>query len=702
MKTAAWQERRHRAVHMTIRDIDCADFDAEATIATFKRLNITLFSFFAGGYVTTYPSRLPWQRVSRHLAPGRDLCGELIEAAHRAGIVAFPMVDLGELPLDLAREHPEWAAQQADGSPYLKTDTIAVSCPLGHYRRGLARELVAELKERYGDNLDGIKWGGASYGFPHGLDHNPIAVEAFTQATGRPLPASAGDPGYTAWRQRIMAETIAHLRAVVHEVAGVPVVGNSVWNLGDGIALEELVRHEDFTQVEIQTRTHNTPDDRDVAWQRFSTPIETTRYVAPCCRRPPWVVASYFLAWPWRRVAVPWPEQKLYLAQVAANGGCPMVNLTTGSPAHHPDPRGFRAIEELYGFIARHESWFQDDRSAAHVALVYDHAAAVAARGSAAGLHRGYLDELQALEDALDEQHVPYDLLSVDRLRSGDHGEYAAFVLPCIHSDDTELRERLAGLAGGGAGLVFTGRLPGPDWTSLAGAKPLGPPQPFHQGGPPGPLQAYLAVADPEHPLLDGIEVPLIAASGHWQPVHPGPAAAIALHRAAPFRLFPEGLSYTEAPDPAEPLAFCRAAETGGRTVCFAFELGRTIRRTAHPDARRLLLNALSWATEGRATPLAAGFRGLRLSLRHAPPGLALHCINTTGPARYLTEFTPVRAVPFTLPCPEAPASVRQASTGRELAFEHRGGRLQFTVSEIVDYDLIQICPASRPPTRSP
>ena len=696
----AWHSARHRALHMTIRDIDCADFDVEKTIATFRRWNVTLFSFFAGGYVTTYPSRLPWQRVSPHLAPGRDLCGELITAAHRAGMIAFPMIDLGELPLDLAVAHPEWAAQQADGSPYLKTDGIAVSCPVGAYRRELARELVAELRDRYGRELDGIKWGGASYGFPPGIDHNPLAVSAFLAASGTSaLPATAKDPAYAAWAHHVIAENVAHLRRVVHEIAGVPVVGNSVWSLGEGLALEDLTPGQDFTQVEVQTRTFTTPDAADVCWERFTAAAETARYASACCQNPPWVVASYFLAWPWRRVAVPFAEQKLYVAQLAAHGASPMVNLTTGSPDHHDDPRGFPAIEELYGFIARHDAWYQADTSAARVAIVYDHSSASAARRSG-DIHRRYLDELHTCEETLDQAHVPYDVLSTQMLRTpGAADRYRVLLLPAPQALDADDLTLLARLRSTGTALVVTGQLPvhlaaSPDLPAAFGLTSISPARPFHQGAQRGQLQAYVRPVSPGHPLLTGLPSPLLAVSGHFHPVTPVSGSSIPFQRAEPFRLFPEGIAYTEAPDPAEPMAVCTespAAPGGARAVVFPFELGRAIRRTGHPDARRLLVNALAWASRDTALPVLTGSRDVLVSLRRSAPGLALHLINATGRTRHLTEFTPLVNLPIALPCDFPPARVTQASTGRELPFTRTDGLVHLTLPSLTDYDLVQL-----------
>ena len=70
--------QRHRLIHMTIRDPDCPDFDVDAMIAMYTKWRVTGFTFFSSGYITTYPSRLPFMRLSPGMAE-RDLSGELIE-----------------------------------------------------------------------------------------------------------------------------------------------------------------------------------------------------------------------------------------------------------------------------------------------------------------------------------------------------------------------------------------------------------------------------------------------------------------------------------------------------------------------------------------------------------------------------------------------------------------------------------------------
>ena len=101
-----WILHRNCGIHMTIRDVDCRDFDVEAMARDFSRMHVDFFTFFAAGYVTTYPTSLEFERLSPWLG-GRDLAGEIISAAHRHGIKVVPAIDLGMLPESAFKAHPE-------------------------------------------------------------------------------------------------------------------------------------------------------------------------------------------------------------------------------------------------------------------------------------------------------------------------------------------------------------------------------------------------------------------------------------------------------------------------------------------------------------------------------------------------------------------------------------------------------------------
>ncbi len=699
-----WLSRRNRGIHMTIRDVDCAGFDVEGMVATYARWHVTYFSFFAAGYVTTYPTRLPLQRVSPWLG-GRDLTGEIIAVSHRYGIKAVPMIDLGQLPEAAYLAHPDWAARNAAGEAVRATEgDLYRACPLGGYIRDYSREMIAELAERY--VLDGVKFGGGSYGFGTSVCHCPACTERYPAETGRPLPEREdwSDPdwqAYHAWKGRKTAETVRHLVQIVREVApGVPVVGNAVcfgdpgWTLNSSLDIEELAEIEDIVQVEVQNRYRYTPAQDSGWWQYLRWPSETARYMTTVSDRPIWTVCSYFLAWPWRRNAVPAAEQTVYLAQMAANGATPMVNLSGGPPAVHEDARGFAAVEWLYTFMAEHEDIFED-RSAANVALIYSQAS-LEHYGDRA-MHQ-YVDSMRGYELALDEAHIAYDILSCRILSAERLAPYRAVVLPAavVLSDQEAEVLRAYVLAGGGlvvddgCGLRGTdGAREVPALDALLGIRRLGEPVPA-AGAAREMMQAYMRVVEAHPVLASSPDLSLLPLPGRVNPVSAAADTQVPLRRAAPFKVFPEGWAYPTEDDPGEPLLVAR--EPGaGRTVFLATQLGRSYTMLHYPPLGDLIADTVRWAARDALPLRAVAPPTLQLSSRSCGNGMAVHGVNLTGGERYMREIVPLHGVCVALRETEGQPLVKatQVSSGESLAVCRKDGWAEVTVPVWGAYDVI-------------
>lgn len=695
--------KRHRLIHMTIRDPDCPDFDVDAMIETYRKWRVTAFSFFAAGYITTYPSRLPFMRLSPGMET-RDLTGEIIKKAHAASMLAVPMIDLGEIPIDVAREHAEWPGRTRDGGLYHKTDTIASACPNGGYVREASREMVAELAERY--ELDGMKFGGASQIMPGAVCYCTRCRERYHDEMGRELPpdddlSTPEYQDYLVWRDTIKEETVRFLVDMVHEVAGVNVVGNSVWQLGDGKDLRDLARSQDWVQVEVQPKYQGFTDDAPPDWARLKLATETSRYISLLTREPPWVVASYFLAWPWRRVAAPYHEQKLILAQLAANGAAPMVNLSGGPPKVHEDPRGFQATDEIFTFMADHPEVFEGERSAARVALVYSEASSKLA-GRIGRPNRLYVFGFQSTENLLDEAHIAYDIVSADDLPQIDPARYDLLVLPAASVLGDDVIAGLTGLVAEGVGLVAWGdpgrftaeaeRRTGAPLGALLGVISIEEGGGLIEGaGDVGRAQAYLRLADGS-PVTEGLPCELLPAAGPWWKVRVTDGCSVPVVRGPAFRVFPEGLSYPEE-EPGEPMVIASEAVGGGRVIFMPFDAGHCFGRTAHPDLARLVVNAVDHASREPREVRLPGAPDVILSLRENDGSLYVHLVNTTGRQRLLTTFTPLHDLEIEVDAAAKLAGARLVGTGQKLVIERSAGSGSATVRvpRLVDYDVVEL-----------
>lgn len=711
--TENWLSKRNRGIHMTIRDVDCRNFDVAALIQTFAEWRVTFFTFFAAGYVTTYPTALSLQRVSPWL-DGRDLTGEIVEEAHRHGIRALPMIDLGQLPEAAYLAHPEWAAADAAGNPVQAADgPLYRACPLGGYIQDYSRDVVAELCARY--EIDGMKFGGGSYGFGTPICHCPACKEQYPKDTGHPLPTHVDwEDGawqrYVRWKGRKTAQTVRHLVDMVHAVQpGLPVVGNAVcfgdpgWTLRASLDIEELASIEDIVQVEVQTRLRQNSEGTAKDWQFLRWPAETARYMTSVSERPIWTVCSYFLAWPWRRSAVPAPEQTVYLAQMAAHGATPMVNLSGGPPQAHEDTRGFQAIRDVYGFMADHEELYKDDASAAKVALVYSQESLVHYGGDQA--HARYVDDVRGFELALDQAHIPYDILSCRVLDEETLAPYAALVLPSAVYLSDRVAATLERFLDRGGSLIadlspglydLQGRKrEGLALASLLGIEPTGEPAPA-LGASTEYTQGYMRQQShghgPPHPVTrSNADLELLPLLGRFLPVRAAAGATVPYRRAAPFRVFPEGWSYTTKADPGEPMVVALDKPGRGRTVFFAPQIGKLFYATRYPPLGDLIADAVRWAA-GDAMPIEVDAPDtLHTSPRRLADGrLAVHCINLTGGERFFSQIVPLHDCQIRVRMPQnSHVTATQVSTQAGLTVAQDGEWWTCAVPKLDRYDVI-------------
>jgi type 1 glutamine amidotransferase len=692
----AWVRSRQQVAQMTLRDGDIPDFDVERCISDLKRMHVSVLTLFAGGYVAIYPSELDWQRQVPGLQ-GRDLFGEILAAGSKAGITVVPCIDIGEIPVALWDTHRHLVSVDADGKPFRKSSITFSSCPQGPYKRDCTRELIAELVQRY-PSVDAIKFAGASYNMPGNVCHCPGCQAAWQADFSRPLPAQFKDPDYQAWRERKLAACVRDLTALAAE-HGLITVGNSVWHLGRSARdIADTAAGEIVTQVEVQSRFYNVGPDDDTCWERFAAPVETCRYLDGLTANPAWVVASYFLAWPWRWSAIPAAEQQAYLAQVVANGCSPMVNFTTGAPHQHYDQRGMPAIEAVFGLAERQRHLLENDKNIARVGLVYDHSSAIWAHHTGKTYPR-YLHEFHGVQEMLDQQHLPYDVIGSRELADVAADRFDVLLVPAPVAMSEASAVELQRLNQAGVGVMVTGAAGTRNaqdqvqtnrvlW-DLLGIESL---EPWHvvteQEVEPGPVQPYARIVDAADPLSAGVECPVLAIAGWYHALQASADSVAVLRRMPPFRLFPEGRAEPDDDTLFEPL-LTRRDHGVGRVVYGALDLGRVHMRTTHPDVRQLLVNSLAWASQNRAKPLVQGRPDLRLSLRGLPGKRLVHLINTGGRDRFRTEIEALVDVVVELSGTASRAYLAEA--GQELAVIGTADGVQITVPRLGINDILVV-----------
>ena len=657
VKDNSWLQKRGRGIHMTIRDIDCKDFDAERMAQDFEDMGVTFFSFFAGGYITTYPSSLRYSRRSPWLGD-RDIAGDIVQAAHSHGIKAIAMADLSVLSPFAAAEHPEWVSVDRDGKPYEGVSGMYTACVMGDYGKEYGSAMVREILDRY--DVDGIKFGGGSYGFHGSICHCESCRSDYDKTYHQPLPSRQDweDPAWLQhhrWRTEKTSQRCRFLQDMVKSIRpDMPVMGNAVcfgavdWTTNSALDIEDMAQYQDMVQIEAQDRA-KVGTDLQPKWQSMAWTGEEACYMTSVTENKPiWIVVSYFKAWPWRRAAVDYAEQKAFMAQILANGASPMVNLSGGPPAVHEDTRGFKAPAELYLFMKKNIDYYDGDVSGATVALVYSQETLVYYGRS--DKEARYLDGFRGFEKALQENQVPFDILSTKVLDAKHLSRYRVLVLPTLACMSEETAGALRSYVRQGGSIVATFETGLYDLSGtkredyaigdLLCAKYTGT---LHVNGEkPEGRQNYYRLAT-GHELLEGLEgTGLVPAAGRCCVAESCEPAVVPLRLAAPFIVFPEGLSYTTEPDLGHPMMIAAEHPGGGRTVYLPGQIDRHHALAGFADLSRILSNSVAWAADHDLPVQVSGPNTLYVSLRRQSGRSLVHMVNLTGGQRYFRQMIPL------------------------------------------------------------
>ena len=160
-----WYRRTLRWGQTNITEIDPARYDIGWWREYWKRTAIQGVIVNAGGIVAYYPSRYPLQYRAIGLGD-RDLFGELTRAARDQGLTVVARMDSNRVHEPVYRQHPDWIAVDAEGTPYRSGD-LYVTCINGPYYREFLPGVMREIIERaHPDGFTDNSWSG--------LDRNSI------------------------------------------------------------------------------------------------------------------------------------------------------------------------------------------------------------------------------------------------------------------------------------------------------------------------------------------------------------------------------------------------------------------------------------------------------------------------------------------------------------------------------------------------
>lgn len=198
------------------------------SISQLQKLNFnTLYPVVWNWGYSLYPSQVAAKEVGKAMMPkksietllgrslpakeglaGRDVLQEIVERGHRAKMAVIPWFEFGFMTTapsdpagsDLAKRHPQWLTQKADGSTINKEGTherVWLN-PLNPEVQKFIKSLLVEVVKNY--DVDGVQLDD-HFGYPYQYGYDPLTVQMYqAEHQGKNPPQDAKDVEWTNWR----------------------------------------------------------------------------------------------------------------------------------------------------------------------------------------------------------------------------------------------------------------------------------------------------------------------------------------------------------------------------------------------------------------------------------------------------------------------------------------------------------------------
>ena len=696
----SWWRRPNRVLLINLREGDEPKINASEFVDDVERYGATAFCINGGGIVAFYQTRIQGQRRSNGLG-GRDLLEEIIPIAHARGIRVLARIDPSCAPKELAEHYPQWFSRDADGN-FREVSGHYVTCPNADYYHQRMVEVVTEMLTLY--DADGI-WNnqGKFAAWDTDTCYCDTCKSKFRAESGSDIPSAEDWENpiwrvFNEWRYRCIATWIQRMHTAIHKVkadavfiAAVQLAESLETIRPGGWDIDYWIPFQDVLAFECQRR--NT-----APWW----PGLQAKYlcgIAP--DKPRWMTVSYFYPW-WRLYAAPEEENRPWIAQQFANGVSSWLHINGASSALF-DRRGLAPMQSVFQRLQRWETYFENSRSNAQVAMVYSRF--TQDNYGRDDPYKRYVDAVRGYYCALLEAHVPFDVLSDKFLSLETLKRYRVLVLPntaCL--SDAAVATILAFAKSGGAVVAtfesglhdeFGELRPIPAFADLFAGKYIGKRKNLKS--------SYAHLSDRTHPVLDGIgDTDLVPNDGDLVEFVPDAATAVPLTLVLPVTVNSDAtISIPEYSAISGPTAIPIAVDASyekGRGFLFCNQMDSLFYQYGFADLGRLLANAVIAALGNNKKLQVIAPDYVDVTSMEQPGRKLVHLINfplskqvNAGwrhPGRNLVPVANI-VVKIRLENAEQIVRVRLATTDSVLAHAIEGEWVVVTVPQLEDHEIV-------------
>ncbi len=681
-----WYRRALRWGQTNITEADPPRYDIPFWREYWKRTAVQGVIINAGGIVAYYPSKFPLHHRAEFLN-GRDLYGELAQAAHQDGLAVLARMDSNRAAEDFYRAHPDWFARRANGDPYRAADkyVACVNSPYyDEYLPGILEEIVARSHpEGFADN----SWSGLGR---DSICYCENCARSFRDRAGRPLPQRKDwdDPVYREWIQWSYARRIAiwDQNNRVTRAAGGPgclwlgMNSGSITSQSSSFRdFREIARRSEFLLLDHQSRS-------DAAGFQQNGDAGKLAHGILGWDKP--VIESMAL-YQSRVAAKPAPEAQMWMLEGIAGGIGPWWHIVGAAPE---DRRMFRTPERVFQWHRANQQYLTGRRPVAAVGLAWSQRNTdYFGRDEAAALvdapYRGW-------SQALIRARIPYLPVNLADL-AAHRGELAVLILPNLGAMAADEAEAVRALARGGAAVIATGATslydgfgdPRPDF-ELADLFGAHAPSPDFGRRPPQQVHTYLRIAS-WHSVLRGLEntgiIPFGAALGAMRT---DPGVEVPLTYVPPFPVFPPETAWMRTPKTDIPGLILK-----GRAAYLPAPLDALYAHGNLPDHGNLLANLVRWAAGDRLGFALEGAGLIDCHVYRQPGRMIVHLVNLTNEAAWrapMDEFIPVGPLRLRVRLPpDVPASAECLVSRTSPPVSVRRGWASLEIPRLLDHEVV-------------
>lgn len=717
-----WYRRVTRWGQTNITEKDPPEYDVPWWRNHWKTTKIQGVIINAGGIVAYYPSKVPLHRQAQYLS-GRDLFGELCNAAHEDGLAVFARMDSNRAHEEFYKSHPDWFAVNSEGRPY-KAGEMYITCVNSSYYNEHIPSILTEIYNLYHpEGFTDNSWSGLGR---DSICYCENCRKNFYEKTGKELPAVKdwNDTSYRLWIRWNYDRRLEiwDLNNRTTKKAGGP---NCIWSgMNSGSVsgqarsfrdLKEICKLAEIIMLDSQARSDSG------GFQQNADTGKLIHGLLGWDKLIPESMAMYQAGMPtFRLSAKPVAEAQMWMKEGMAGGIQPWWHYVSAS---HEDRRIYKTARPVFSWHLTNEQFLINRTPVATVGVIWSQENADFFGRDESELKTDL--PWRGIIQALIRARIPYLPVNADNI-DRDAEKLSLIILPNLGVMTDNQIAAVKRFVKGGKGLIATGesslynewgdRLSDYALADILGAHVIALTDPDPRKQSAETYHTYLRLSPemrsnfdgPEtnlkpqtgavrHPVLKGFEeTDIISYGGLLNPIKRDKGTEVLLTFIPQFPIYPPETAWMREPKTDIPGLIINELTGGGRVVFLPADIDRQFGRYNLPDHGNLLSGIIRWAANDDI-PLAVECAGLiDCNIYRQPGNIILHIVNLTSAGTWrqpVDEYIPVGPVNVKIRLPEDVNGnkLRLLVAQMELPLTTVKGWASFTVSTISDHEVIVI-----------